>query len=109
VSAPVRQRIAHGIKATRVDLDISAPAPRSDPGCPGPCVDYFVWPHFGFVYGTGRGEPIRLFFAALGTNAGRHTFVISIDTPNAEAFSAMVSIAEKIIDSVRLPATISAG
>jgi hypothetical protein len=109
VSAPVRQRIAHGIRAASVDLDVSAAAPRSDPGCPGPCLDYFVWPRFGFVYGTGRGEPIRLFFATLGTNVKSHTFVISIDTPNADAFSAVVPIAEKIIDSVRLPATISAG
>ena len=109
VSAPVRQRIAHGIKAASVDLDVSAAAPRSDPGCPGPCLDYFVWPRFGFVYGTGQGEPIRLFFATLGTNVKRHTFVISIDTPNADVFAAVVPIAEKIIDSVRLPATISAG
>ena len=109
VSAPVSQRIAHGIEAARVDLDVSATAPRSDPGCPGPCLAYFVWPRFGFDYGTARGEPIRLYFASLGTGANTHTLVISIDTPNAKTFSTVIPAAERIIDSVRLPATVSAG
>lgn len=109
VSAPVSQPIAHGIEAARVDLDVSATAPRSDPGCPGPCLAYFVWPRFGFDYGTARGEPIRLYFASLGTAANTHTLVISIDTPNAEIFSAVIPAAAKIIDSVRLPAPLSAG
>ena len=55
------------------------------------------------------GEPIRLAFASLGTGTNAHTLVISIDTPNAETFSAVIPAAEKIIDSVRLPATLSAG
>jgi len=109
VSAPVSQRIAHGIEAARVDLDVSATAPRSDPGCPGPCLAYLVWPRFGFDYGTARGEPIRLYFASLGTGTNTHTLVISIDTPNAKTFSAVIPAAGKIIDSVRLPATVSAG
>jgi hypothetical protein len=109
VSAPVSRRMAHGTGATSVDLDVSATAPRSDPGCPGPCLAYFVWPHFGFDYGTGQGEPIRLYFASLGTRTKAHTFVISIDTPNAATFSAVIPTAEKIIDSVKLPATVSAG
>ena len=109
VSAPVSQRIAHGIEAARVDLDVSATAPRSDPGCPGPCLAYFVWPRFGFDYGTARGEPIRLYFASLGTGTNTHTFVISVDAPNAKTFSAVIPAAGKIIDSVRLPAIVSAG
>jgi hypothetical protein len=109
VSAPVSQRIAHGIKAASVGLDVSTTAPRSDPSCPGPCLVYFVWPRYGFDYGTARGEPIRLAFASLGTGTKAHTFVISIDTSNAETFSAVIPTAEKIIDSVELPATVSVG
>jgi hypothetical protein len=109
VSAPLSRRIGHGTGAASVDLDVSATAPRSDPGCPGPCLVYFVWPHFGFDYGTGRGEPIRLYFASLGTGTKAHTLVISIDTPDTQTFSAVIPTAEKIIDSVQLPATVSAG
>ncbi len=76
---------------------------------PGPCLVYFVWPHFGFDYGTGRGEPIRLYFASLGAGTKAHTLVISIDTPNAATFSAVIPTAEKVADSVKLPATVSAG
>ena len=47
------------------------------------------------------------YFASLGTSTKAHTFVISIDTPNAETFSAVIPTTEKIIDSVRLPATVS--
>jgi hypothetical protein len=109
VSAPASQRIAHGIEAARVDLDVSATAPRSDPGCPGPCLAYFVWPRFGFDYGTARGEPIRLYFASLGSGTNTHTLLISIDAPNATTFSAVIPAAGKIIDGIRLPATVSAG
>ncbi|HSS90024.1 MAG TPA: hypothetical protein VLL69_11945 [Streptosporangiaceae bacterium] len=109
VSAPVSQRIAHGIRAASVDLDVSAAAPRSDPSCPGPCLAWLVWPRFGFDYGTGRGEPIRLVFATLGTGTKTHTFVISVDAPDAKTFSAVIPTAEKIIDSVSLPETVSAG
>jgi hypothetical protein len=109
VSAPVSRRIAHGTGAASVDLDVSATAPRSDPGCPGPCLVYFVWPHFGFDYGTGQGELIRLYFATLDTATKPHTLVISIDTPDAQTFTAVIPTAEKIIDSVQLPATVSAG
>ncbi len=81
--------------------DVSATAPRSDPGCPGPCLAYFVWPRFGFDYGTARGELIRLYFTSLGTGTKTHTLVISIDTPNAKTFSAVIPAAGKIIDSVQ--------
>ncbi len=85
--------MAHGTEATSIDLDVSPTAPRSDPSCPGPCLVYFVWPRFGFDYGTGRGEPIRLYFASLGTGTKAHALVISIDTPNAETFSAVIPTA----------------
>jgi len=55
------------------------------------------------------GEPIRALFQPHLAPAPRLTFVISICTLNVKFFAAVVPIAEKIIDSVRLPATVSAG
>jgi hypothetical protein len=53
-------------------------------------------------------RPARELGATLGTGTKTHTFIISIGTPNAKIFFAVVPVAEKIIDSVGLPATVSA-
>jgi hypothetical protein len=111
VSAPKTRRIAGGLAAKSIDLDVAAIAPREDPGCTAACVTYFVFkgPHYAFPYGTGRGEPIRLFFALVGTGKAPHTFTVSIDTPSPTAFKAVIPIAQRILASVKLPNKISAG
>lgn len=55
VAAPKARKIARGIAARSVDLDVAATAPREDPSCPNPCVTYFVFkgPGYRFPYGTG--------------------------------------------------------
>jgi hypothetical protein len=112
VTAPTKVVLARGLATTSVDLDVAAAAPRSDPSCPGPCLDYFNFsgPNYEFGFGTGRGNPVRLYFATLrGANGTSHTFTIAIETPSARAFAAVLPVARKILASVRLPAKLTAG
>ena len=112
VSPPATPRIAHGLLAKRVNLDLSATAPREDRSCPGPCLTYFVirGPGYKHEFGTGRGEPIRFYFATLRRGGKRaHTFVIYVDAPSVKAFRGVIPAAEKIVAGVRLPRKVSAG
>jgi hypothetical protein len=112
VSTPVTRRIAHGVLAKSVNLDVSATAPRLDPSCPGPCLGYFVirGPGYNHEYGTGRGEPIRYYFATLRRRGKEpHTFAIVVDAPSPKRFRAVIPAAEKIVASLRLPSKVSAG
>jgi hypothetical protein len=111
VSTPTTRRIAGNLATSSVDLDLSAFAPQEDPGCPGPCRDYFVFKGagYGFPYGTARGEPVRLYFATLGRGRSSHVFLISVDTPSPSAFKAILPTAENILRSIKLPARITAG
>ena len=111
VSAATTRRIAGNLAAKSVNLNLSATAPREDPSCPGPCVTYFVFkgPGYNFPYGTGRGEPVRLYFATIPSGHAEHTFTISIDAPSSKAYGAVIRTAEEILASVRLPRKVSAG
>jgi hypothetical protein len=111
VSTPTPRRVARGVAATSVDLDVAATAPREDPSCTNPCLTYFVFkgPGYHFGYGTGQDEPVRLYFATLHQGSATHTFTISVDTPSANAFKAMLPVAATILATVRLPQRISAG
>jgi len=112
VSIPTARPIARGrIEATSVDLDLSVAAPRENPICPGPCLSYLAirGGKHGFAFGTGLGEPVRLYFATIRIGAVVHTLAISVDSPSAKAFKAVIPIAEHILDSLRLPAKVSAG
>jgi hypothetical protein len=110
VSPPKTRRIAGGLAALSVDLDVTATAPREDPGCPGPCITWFV---FGeprpFGFGTGEGEPVRLYLATLGSGTSRHTFAVAVDTPSPAAFRKIAPVADRILASVKLPAKVTAG
>jgi hypothetical protein len=113
VSAPATRRIAHGLLAKSVNLDVAATAPRMDPSCPGPCLDgYFVirGPGYNHEYGTGRGEPIRFYFATLRRGSKKpHTFAIVVDAPSPKAFRAVIPVAEKMLTRLTLPTKVSAG
>jgi hypothetical protein len=111
VSAQRSRRIAHGVPARSVDLDLAATAPREDPGCPGPCLTYLVFkgPHYGFGFGTGRGELTRLYFATLRRKGSARTFTVAVDAPSPRVFRAVIPTATRILASVRLPARVSAG
>ena len=113
VSAPRVRRIAGGLAATSVDIDVAATGPKEDPGCPGPCTTVFVFRGHGysFPFGIGRGEPVRLYFATIGKSVG-HTFLIAVDggdPPSQRAFRNMLPAATRIVSSIRLPTRISAG
>ena len=93
-----------------MDLNVSATAPRILI----PVAPAHAWPT---LYGPASASTTERpgasrsgsISASLGTGTKTHTLVISIDTPNATTFSAVIPAAGKIIDSVRLPATVSAG
>jgi hypothetical protein len=116
VSAPRQTTIGGRFPALRVDLDVSATAPRCDPSCPVPCIGYFDFfgsgppapdlapghtPGVEEGYGTGRGEPVRLYFAEIA--APTHVLAVNVDTPNARVFARMTSVAAKLLASLRLP------
>jgi hypothetical protein len=109
VSAPVTRRIAGGLPTKSIDLDLAASAPREDPGCPGPCLTYFRFRgrHYDFPYGTGRGEPVRLYFATLGK--AKRMFTLSVDALSRRRFKSVIGAAEKILASIKLPKNVSAG
>jgi tRNA A-37 threonylcarbamoyl transferase component Bud32 len=109
-STPTARRIAHGrLRATSVDLDLSVRAPREDPGCPGPCLTWLAFRGHGYAfgYGTGLGEPVRLYLTTVRIGADVHTLAFAVDSPSAKVFKAVVPTAEKILSSVTLPATVS--
>lgn len=100
-----RTTIAGHIPALMVDLDTATNAPRCDPSCPGPCMGYFIFRAPGITptdtYGTGRGEPVRLYFAQIGPPT--HLFAVNVDTPNKHVFATMNVIAAKMLATLRLP------
>jgi hypothetical protein len=114
-SAPVTRRIAEGVAATSIDLEVVASAPREDPHCTSACITWLSivrhgpGPHYGFQYGTGHGEPVRLYLATLGKGTAAHVLMIAVDTPSHAAFTAVVGTAQKILGGAKLPATVTAG
>jgi hypothetical protein len=103
VSNQRRATIAGHLAAVRVDLDVSASAPQCASACPGPCIDYFLFRALGGTepYGTGRGQPVRLYFTEVGKPT--HLFVVGVDAPNRKAFAILTASATKILASLRLP------
>jgi len=105
ITGPRRTTIAGHIPALSVDLNVTSKAPRCDPSCPVPCIGYFIFRAPGFppkdTYGTGRGEPVRLFFAHVGPPT--HILAVNVDTPNAHVFAKMNAVAAKLLASLRLP------
>ena len=104
IKGPRKTTIAGATSAVFVDLDTTVSAPKCDPSCPGPCLDYFLFkvPGIGAdPYGTGRGELTRLYFAQIGSP--KHLFVFNVDTPNSKAFATMTAAAAKMVAGLRLP------
>lgn len=105
ITEPRRTTIAGHIPALMVDLDTATNAPRCDPSCPDPCIGYFIFRAPGITptdtYGTGRGEPVRLYFAQIGPPT--HLFAVNVDTPNTHVFATMNVIAAKMLATLRLP------
>jgi hypothetical protein len=104
ISGPRRTTVAGHIAALSVDLNVSPKAPRCSPSCPGPCIDYFLFkaPNFhSDVYGTGRGEFVRLWFAETGPPA--HLMMAGTDALNKARFGMLNAAMPEILASLRLP------
>jgi hypothetical protein len=91
--------------AIQLDLDTTATAPKCDPGCPGPCLDYFLLRGGGTTdtYGTGRGELVRLYIAQVGS----HVLIAGLDTLNKGSFNRLTPDTAAMMESLKLPAQLS--
>jgi hypothetical protein len=110
VTSPTTRRIAHGrLVTTSVDLDLSVRAPREDPSCPGPCLSYLAYrgPGSAFAFGTGLGEPVRLYFGRVRRGGAEHTLMISVDAPSKQIFAKTMPAVTQILESLRLPKSVS--
>jgi hypothetical protein len=108
--SPVQMRtIGSGIKALSIALDVTKLAPQEGPECDAPCIDYFRFTDrqtYDFTYGTGLGEPTRLYLATIGTGNSTHTLVVSVDEQDPsdrDSFSLLESGATKILSTLQLP------
>lgn len=114
-STPVTRRIAGGLAAASIDLEVLASTPREDPQCTSPCTTWLsIVQHgpghrYGFQYGTGHGEPVRLYLATLGSGTPSHVLAVLVDTPSHAAFKPLVATAQRILAGAKLPATVTAG
>jgi hypothetical protein len=54
-------------------------------------------------FGSGRGQPVRLYFAAIGQPS--HLFVVGVDTPSKRVFTALTASMPGLLARLRLPRT----
>jgi hypothetical protein len=104
ISGPRRSTLAGHIAALSVNLNVTAKAPRCSSSCPGPCIDYFLFkaPNFhSDVFGTGRGEFVRLWFAQIGPP--RHLLMAGTDALTKARFATLNAAMSRILASLRLP------
>jgi hypothetical protein len=119
VSAIGRTTIAGHLATLTVDYDVSQSAPKCNPACSGPCIDYFQFyggpqpdltdlapthtPGVKDGFGTGRPEPVRLYFAHIGSPSHSHLLVVGVDTPNGNDLTGLRAEATTMLDHLRLP------
>lgn len=114
-SAPVTRRIAGGLAVPSIDLEVAATAPREDPHCTSACITWLsIVNHgsghrYGFQYGTGHGEPNRLYLATLGGGTASHVLAILVDAPSHAIFKPLTAAAQRILAGTNLPGPVSAG
>lgn len=123
VSSPRQTTIANHVAALTVDVDLSPTAPRCDPSCPAPCIDYFLFfqgtgpdaadlapghtPGAKDGFGSGRGELVRFYFAEIGKPS--HLFVIGVDTYSRKDFATLTATASRLLTTLRLPSKLPPG
>jgi len=108
ISGGTTRTIGDGIDALSFDLDLSASAPKENPGCPGPCYSYFFLndSQGGSSFGTGLGEPVRLYLASIGSGNTSHVFAIALDNqdpPDTAGWTELTAKADSVLATVRLP------
>jgi hypothetical protein len=94
------------LTAKSVDVDLSSSAGKEDPHCPRACISYLAFRGRGyrFPYGTGLGEPARLFFALIRIDDEVHTLAIAVDSPSRAAFTQVLPAAAAVLESLRIDA-----
>jgi hypothetical protein len=121
VSAMTRTMIAGHIPALRIDYIASSSAPQC-PGAPEPGADYFAFfggpqpdatdlapghtPGIKDGFGTGISEPVRLYFARIGSPSHSHLFVVGLDTPGRNDLAGLQTDAAKMLAHLHLPAAL---
>ena len=108
IGGETTRAIDDGIEAMSFDLDLSSTAPKDDPGCPTPCYSYFFLNDSsgGFSFGTGLGEPVRIYLATVGSGDATHIFAIALDNQNptdTAGWTALTAKADGVLATVRLP------
>ena len=59
---------------------------------------------YAFPYGTGRGEPARLYFALIRIGTEVHTLAITVDSPSKATFRQVLPAATAMVKSLRIDA-----
>jgi hypothetical protein len=119
VSGTGRTTIAGHLAALTLDYDVSPNAPKCDPSCPSSCIDYFDFlggpgpdstdvapghtPGIKDGFGTGAGDPVRLYFAHIGQPSHSHLFMVGVETPNGKDQAALRAAAATMLADLRLP------
>ena len=108
ITGETTRPIGDGIDALSFDLDLSASAPKEDPSCPGPCYSYLFLNDSsgGFSFGTGLGEPVRMYIASIGSGTTSHVFAIALDNqdpPDTAGWTELTAKADSVLATVRLP------
>jgi len=113
VSAPTGVSIlGGGITALSVRAHVTDLAPPEGPAClGGPCVDYFRFRdrQAYITYGTGLGEPVRLYLATIGSGSSTHMLLVSVDEQTESdpaVFSLLQAGADKILLTLHLPSKV---
>jgi len=108
ISGETTRTIGDGIDALSFDLDLSASAPKEDPSCPTTCYSYFYLndSQGGSSFGTGLGEPVRMYVASIGSGSTSHVFVIALDNQDPSdtaGWTELTAKADGVLATVRLP------
>jgi hypothetical protein len=118
VSDTKRTTVAGHIPALRIDYNASPNAPVC-PGARGPGADYFAFfggpqpdatdlaaghtPGIKDGFGTGDTEPVRIYFAHIGSRSHSHLFAVGVDSPGEIDVAGLRADAAKMLAHLRLP------
>jgi hypothetical protein len=108
ISGETTRTIGDGIQALSFDLDLTAGAPQENPECSGPCYSYFFLrdSQGGSSFGTGLGEPVRIYLADIGSGDTAHLFAVALDNqdpPDAAGWTELMAKADGALATLRLP------
>ena len=105
VSKPTMGKIGT-IRAHVADIGVADGAVNDDPSCPAKaCANFLGYPQWGEPYGIAGKWISRFYFADVRYGGQRHLFVAVIEVAGANQLKAILPDANKLIASVRVPAS----